>query len=445
MKIKVMFLILCFSFCFANSKDVFASSDQQIDLLLKSEVDIVQVKDIIMQMNPELEITVIPEINLLRISASKDMDIERIFSNDIVKDSIEDSGKLNPIIVEDIGIKNTIIDGALSETRANMSAVEFFDKMAWHVDIITNNRKAIEISNGNGTNIALIDSGVDETHPILENKLNFDNAKSFIEGEEIKDISDRNGHGTMVAGNIAQIAPGAVITPYKVISEKSGDSIWLVQALIQAVKDKCDIINMSLGTFKSTDVTDDVLTINAFQRAVDYANSEGLIIVAAAGNYGFDLDKSLNDEKKLYLPGCLEGVVNVSSEHKNELSSYSDYGSSIQFTAPGGDIVLIDGNVDASQLIYCIYPTYMDNGLSSSGIPQGYTFSYGTSLSSAEVSASLADVLAFYKKESLQIVSDKIVSALAEGCTDLGKTGYDSYFGNGLLNLEKSLNLIIFK
>ena len=196
MKIKVMFLILCFSFCFANSKDVFASSDQQIDLLLKSEVDIVQVKDIIMQMNPELEITVIPEINLLRISASKDMDIERIFSNDIVKDSIEDSGKLNPIIVEDIGIKNTIIDGALSETRANMSAVEFFDKMAWHVDIITNNRKAIEISNGNGTNIALIDSGVDETHPILENKLNFDNAKSFIEGEEIKDISDRNGHGT---------------------------------------------------------------------------------------------------------------------------------------------------------------------------------------------------------------------------------------------------------
>lgn len=68
-----------------------------------------------------------------------------------------------------------------------------------------------------------------------------------------------------------------------------------------------------------------------------------------------------------------------------------------------------------------------------------------TSLSSAEVSASLADVLAFYKKESLQIVSDKIVSALAEGYTDLGKTGYDSYFGNGLLNLEKSLNLIIFK
>ena len=68
-----------------------------------------------------------------------------------------------------------------------------------------------------------------------------------------------------------------------------------------------------------------------------------------------------------------------------------------------------------------------------------------TSLSSAEVSASLADVLAFYKKESLQIVSDKIVSALAEGCTDFGKTGYDSYFGNGLLNLEKSLNLIIFK
>ncbi|MCI8891363.1 MAG: S8 family serine peptidase [Eubacterium sp.] len=55
------------------------------------------------------------------------------------------------------------------------------------------------------------------------------------------------------------------MTPYRVISGESGDSIWLVQAIVQATKDKCDIINMSLGTFKSTDVTDNILTINAFQ------------------------------------------------------------------------------------------------------------------------------------------------------------------------------------
>lgn len=440
-KIKAMFLLFCLCFCLTNSKIVFASNNQQIDLLLKPEADIVQTRDIIKRITPELEIMVIPEINLLRISASKVGDIEGILNVDLVKDSVESVGKLNQIILEEDGIANADIIGVLNEQRADISAVELFDKMAWHVDEITNNnRMTIEISNGGSINIALIDSGVDGTHPILENKINFDNAKSFVEGEEIKDI---NGHGTMVAGIIAQIAPGAIMTPYKVISGETGDSIWLVQALIQAVKDKCDIINISLGTFKSTDVADDILTIKTFQRAVDYANSEGIIMVAAAGNYGLDLDKILDEEKRLYLPGCLEGVINVSSEHKKELSSYSDYGSSIQFTAPGGDIVLMDGYVDASQLIYCIYPTYMDNGLSSSGIPQGYAFSYGTSLASAEVSASLADVLALYKKESLPIVSDKIVSTLAGGCTDLGEPGYDCYFGNGLLNLEETLNTIV--
>ena len=85
----------------------------------------------------------------------------------------------------------------------------------------------------------------------------------------------------------------------------------------------------------------------------------------------------------------------------------------------------------------------MDNGLSNSGIPQGYSFSYGTSLASAEVSAGVADVLAFYKKESLQIVTDKIISALVGGCVDLGEPGYDCYFGNGLLDLEETLNTIM--
>ena len=440
MKIKVLFVLFCLSFCFVNSKIVFASSNQQMDLLLKFEADIVQIEDTIKQMNPELEITVISEINLLRISASENVDIERILNSDIVKGAVESWGELNQIVVEEDDIENADIAGFTNERRAKMSAIEFFDMMAWHVDEITNNRKSIEISNGEGISIALIDSGVDATHPILENKINLDKAQSFIEGEE---INDTNGHGTMVAGIIAQIAPGAVMTPYRVISTESGDSIWSVQAIVQAVKDKCDVINMSLGTFKSTDAMDDVLTINAFQRAVDYANSEGIIIVAAAGNYGLDLDQSFNNEKRLYLPGCLKGVVNVSAEHKKELSSYSDYGSSIQFTAPGGDICLLNGYVDASQLIYCIYPMYMDNGLSNSGIPQGYSFSYGTSLASAEVSAGVADVLAFYKKESLQIVTDKIISALVGGCVDLGEPGYDCYFGNGLLDLEETLNTIM--
>lgn len=84
------------------------------------------------------------------------------------------------------------------------------------------------LSSGEGVEIALIDSGVDYLHPLLIDKLSLSDARSYISSDN--SIGDTNGHGTMVAGVMTQIAPGAKITPYRVISENSGESIWTIEA-----------------------------------------------------------------------------------------------------------------------------------------------------------------------------------------------------------------------
>ena len=127
----------------------------------------------------------------------------------------------------------------------------------------------MEKATGEGVRIALIDSGIDPNHPILSGKIDLEDAVSFISEDE--SIVDTNGHGTMVAGIIAQVAPDAKITPYRVISAASGDSAWTIQAIIQAVDDGNDLINMSLGTYKAADIEDELLTIKAFERAIEYA------------------------------------------------------------------------------------------------------------------------------------------------------------------------------
>lgn len=100
--------------------------------------------------------------------------------------------------------------------------------------------------------------------------------------------------------------------------------------------------------------------------------------------------------------------------------------------------------VDLRYWIYCIYPTNLDNGLSQLGVPQGYSLSFGTSLSAPMVSAGAADILSHYRK----VKPDKIIKvhdiekALSKGSLDLGEKGKDTFYGNGKINIYNSLNYL---
>lgn len=225
------------------------------------------------------------------------------------------------------------------------------------------------------------------------------------------------------------------------MGDSTGESLWTIDAIIQAVKDGNDIINASLGTYKDEDIENDKLIIEAFNRAINYARKNNVIVIASAGNNGLDLSKYYNNEHIKHLPGNIDGVNAVSAVRNKQLTSYSNYGVNIQYCAPGGDLVYLDGKVDLRNWIYCIYPTNLDNGLSHLGVPQGYSFSFGTSFSAPLVSAGAADILSYYRsvRNDKDIKSYEIEDALAKGAEDLGEKGQDSLYGKGKINIYNSL------
>ena len=71
------------------------------------------------------------------------------------------------------------------------------------------------------------------------------------------------GQGLLVL--LHKIAPEAEMIVYKVIGANTGDSAWTIEAIIQAAKDQCNVVNMSLGTYKCEDVESELLTIEALK------------------------------------------------------------------------------------------------------------------------------------------------------------------------------------
>ncbi len=445
---KFLGIVAMMMVLYLATTDVSASEkNENMDLLLNSTVDLKQVKTEIKEINPDSEIILIPEIYLVRVEGVNAKEKEAIINNEYINSFIIEQGilpsfEVDQYIPKGLSESNSNIQTYNTILKNRMSELELFEAMGWHIDTVTNNRESLNLSQGENVSIALIDSGIDTTHPVLQGQINADKAKSYVVGDE--SIIDTNGHGTMVAGVLSQIAPKAQIVPYRVIGDSSGESLWTIEAIIDAVNDGNEVINMSLGTYKATNNTNEAITIESFQRAIDYAESKGKIVVASAGNEGRDLDKYYEEDGIIHLPGSLDGVISVSAENNNNIASYSNYGSDVTFTAPGGDMVFSnEGILDLNQLIYCTYPKNMDNGLEVLGIPQGYTFSYGTSLSTPAVSAGVACIVSIYKQKALPIQPDEIVKVLKDSCVDLGELGYDRFFGNGLIEINDSLLSIL--
>ncbi len=157
--------------------------------------------------------------------------------------------------------------------------------------------------------VAVIDSGVDASHPDLAGRL-LAGANYVIPGDP---PDDDYGHGTHVTGVIAALtnngigmmggAPRVKVAPYKVLGSTGGGSVSnLVKAIIDATDDGVDIINMSLEirTLQPS-------TLQSLSMAADYADAEGVLMVAAAGNsYG----------SGLYYPAKLEKIMAIASAHR---------------------------------------------------------------------------------------------------------------------------------
>ncbi|MBM6618068.1 S8 family peptidase [Bacillus suaedaesalsae] len=179
-----------------------------------------------------------------------------------------------------------------------------------------------------GQEIAILDSGVDYTHPDLDGKTI--RGYDFVDGDYYP--MDLNGHGTHVAGiaaaetnngtGIAGTAPNTKILAVRVLDANGSGSLANIANGIRYAADAgAEVINMSLGCDCST---------TTLQDAVNYAYNKGVVLVAAAGN---------DNVSTTFEPASYTNVIAVGAvDSSNRKASFSNYGTWVDVVAPGVDI-----------------------------------------------------------------------------------------------------------
>lgn len=430
-------------------------------IILENPNDTQKVVDILEAEYPGMKIKGVDEIGLVFLNTSENKGIKQKEIDNKISQYIDSSGELPKISIGDPKPSTTSVDKS-NTTPDNIPKLRSaaptstpldssdFNAFNWYLRDVTNDFKTYSINKGNESiNVALIDSGIDTFHPLLKDNIDLNSAQSYINDEENmdeEDMRDDIGHGTQIAGILTSIAPNTTVVPYKVLGEKDGESLWVIEAIIDAAKNNSDVINVSVGTYKNVN-KDERLLIKAYEKAVEFANDSGSLVVGSAGNDSHNLD-DLKEEQKIHLPGGLPTVTTVSSSVKNdELAPYSNFGGEVDFSAPGGYFgPNFDENeeVDVTELLITTFPTSLSNSPidQAIGIPQGYTLSYGTSLSAPQVSATAALIISEYEKKKEESPSaDQILEYLNNGAIDLGPSGKDIKFGTGKVNAYNSLLL----
>jgi serine protease len=295
---------------------------------------------------------------------------------------------------------------------------------------------AWKLGQGEGAVVAVIDTGVSRVPDLAGTR--FVPGYNFV--ADTDDASDDHGHGTHVAGTIAQstnnqlgvggVAFGAAIMPLKVLSARgSGSMAAIAQAIRFAADNGANVINMSLGG---------PFPIGTIAKAVKYARDKGVTVVAAAGNDG---------RGRVSYPARYPGVIAVAATQFDETTTfYSNWGPEIDIAAPGGN-VRVDQNGDGKP----------DGVLQNTVVPGNtsttdYLWFMGTSMATPHVAGVAALIVGAGVKEPAAVEKILLGSArqpkptggVAPG-TALGSPAGDGgaahnpHYGAGLLDADAAL------
>lgn len=270
---------------------------------------------------------------------------------------------------------------------------------------------AWDITTGSNITVAVVDTGIDLSHPDFSCSGKLVNGKNFVNPQAAPD--DGNGHGSHVAGiagacsnnslGIAGLAWGAQLMPVKVLDDAGSGTYAAVSAGIRYAADSgVKIINLSLGGPADS---------SALKEAVQYAYDRGALVVAAAGNCavgGFNCDGKINPD--IY-PAAYNTVMAVAATDQSDYrASFSEYRPYVEVAAPG----------------VSIYSTSKNDG---------YAWLSGTSMASPYV----AGLAALIWSVDPSLSRDKVRSIIQLSADDLAPAGKDDYFGYGRINAGKAL------
>lgn len=271
----------------------------------------------------------------------------------------------------------------------------------WYLDALRV-PQAQAVSSGHGVTVAVVDSGVDASHPDLSGHVL--PGKSFGDAAGKPATEDTDGHGTEMAGIIAAhgggavhalgVAPGVQILPVRTSTTKTDRLDDLAKAIRWATDHGADVINISEGDNASTP---------AEVSAVHYAEIHDVVLVGAAGN----TDAGVYD---VGAPGRLKGVLNVTGVDQQEnFWPGSAHGKYATLSAP------------AVKIVSPSPPSVHDTG---------YAQGTGTSASAAIVSG----VAALVRAKFPRMDSANVINRIIRTATDRGPKGWDQRYGFGIVN-----------
>ena len=252
--------------------------------------------------------------------------------------------------------------------------------------------------------VAVLDSGINAFHEMFKvnktaDKVDFTKAYDYVNLDREPD--DDAGHGTEVAGVVSEGTSANVkIVPIKVLDGNGdGDLSDIIQA-VDTLKGQVEVINLSLGMSESLlSSSSRTIAENKFLQVYQ----SGTIVVCATGN----------EAEPVSYPASSSYTIAVGSVNSsNQVSSFSNYGSQVDFVMPGEGLNL---------------PAYLTND-------RYYTNQSGTSFSSPYLAAAVAQI----KSEFPSYTYTQTYNMLKDNATDLGTSGKDDYYGWGVINFKNN-------
>jgi subtilisin family serine protease len=273
---------------------------------------------------------------------------------------------------------------------------------------VLNLRAAHPIALGRTVKVAILDTGIETTHPTLSWRImpgGYDYIDADYDAGDSADnvdndgdgrIDEARGHGTHVAGLVSLVAPEARLLPVRVLdADGRGDMVSVAAGIYLAIQRGVNVINMSLGSLNGSDMV---------ELALEEAEEAGIVCVSSAGNWG--------SENPREFPARSSHVLAIAAvDDEKRPAEFSSYGHHVAMSAPG----------------VALRSTYIDGS---------YVLWSGTSMSAPLISGSVALLLELHPDWTRADVAQRIgdtASALND-CTAL-----EEMFGRGVIDAGAAL------
>lgn len=344
----------------------------------------------------------------------------------------------------------TLSDGSAT----NPAAASFYPRQ-WHMRVVGADQAwaAGRLGSSNVT-VAVLDTGIDYTHPDLVGRVDLSRSTSFVESDDAvvaalypgrHPITDLHWHGTHVASNVssnalyaAGVTSRTTLIGVKVLGANGGGSFSDVLAgVYYAVDQGADVLNLSIQAWITK--AHNGRFISFFNRAFNYAQRNGALVVGIAGNFALDLDHDGNGWEVLCTPSnvlCVSGTGPTSAAdpllgpwfNVDALAFYSNYGrSAIDVAAPGGTLA---GRIWGSCATTSQIVLFCQNSFEAVGVG-------GTSQAAPHVAGLAALLVEDLGKNQPSLIKNRIL----QSADDIGQPGTDAASGKGRINIPRALGL----